>query len=146
MKKNIFLCLQLCALVLLSSCTKKDYSELIVGKWNPEYALEEYFDKNGVCIKTDRYNDIEQGIIEFRQDGTYNQDGTIYHLFNPTYSIVGNKLTINVGGEYNITYDIRELNEKSLHISTDYYEEGEYDGSFPEGTKMIKTHYVFKRI
>lgn len=175
MRKAFLLGAILMAVGMFAACTSDDdYSELIVGKWLPEYAYNvdletgetERIDyenvpmivvgDDGVTFDT-IYVTPDKYVMEFKADGTmynYKYGESAEADTNPrTYTIEGHFLVIhavieyeNTVNEMNIYHNIQTLNKKTLDIYQDIDGSSSYDSPEPVDVHKTRHHMVYKRI
>ena len=175
MKKLFLLGAMVCALGMMTACTSDDdYSELIVGKWLPEYAYNVDLETgeteiinyenipmpvigdDGITVDT-IYVTPDKYVLEFKSDGTmynYKYGESAEANTNPrTYSIEGHLLIIHAVSEYNNTeteiniyHNIQTLNKKTLDIYQDIDGSSSYDSPEPVDVHKTRHHMVYKRI
>lgn len=152
MKQLILMCAMVCSVALMVSCEKEEnYSELIVGKWLPQYVLIEKINGNGVCYESERIESSGQEfVLEFMTDGrlvSYRQgEGSEADHSNRTWHIEGHQLAIgivdsSVSPDYYVYHDINKLNKKTLDLSSDVVV-GDYDSPepYPDAETWIQRH------
>lgn len=159
MKKLFLLGAMVCIVALMVSCGKEEnYSELIVGKWLPEYVLVEKINENGVCFESEQIESSgHEFVLEFLAEGrlvSYKQgEGIETDHSNRTWHIEGHRLAIgvvdsSVSPDYYIYHDINKLNKKTLDLSSDVVV-GNYDSPEvnPDAETWIQRHHtIYKRI
>lgn len=172
MKKAFWSGVMLIVFGMFAACTSEDdYSELIVGKWLPEYAYNvdletgetERIDyenvpmivvgDDGVTFDT-IYVTPDKYVMEFKADGTmhnYKYGETVETNTNPrTYSIEGHLLIIHAVNENDNTvtdtyHNIQKLNKKTLDIYQDI-DVSDFDSPEPVDVHKAQHHIVYKRI